>query len=165
MEFITFSNVQLPKISKIAETRKWIQKITKNFWKGWWKSQKYEHFIIIVKNKVLSFNHERRVDIFIGESVTNPPEVIEYVHPKYDPRGFSSSNKSLKAWRMNYHTTKERLSDLSKTNSFLDVIPFHNTSLHQFRDFSSQSGEKALKLKPNSTTSRLVDFLTSSRTN
>lgn len=99
------------------------------------------------------------------ESLVHPIEVQQYAPPRYDPRGFFSAEKLSKPWRMNFHTTQERLKDLEKTTSVCDSIPFKNPSTHQFREFLSHSGEKALKFKPNSTTSRLVDFLTLSRTN
>lgn len=122
-------------------------------------------FLTSVKNKAFDANHKRRVDAFMGEAICSPLEINEYVPPRYDPRGFLAEKKILKAFRMKFNTAEERINDLEKTNSFFDGVPFRNSSTHKFREFSSTSGEKPLKFKPNSTTSRLVDFLTLSRTN
>lgn len=98
-------------------------------------------------------------------SIESPVEIDEYKLPKYEPRDFLSQIKPERPFRLNYHTTEERLSDLMMKNSYLDGVPFRNTSTHKFRDNRASGELKSFRYRATNTADRLLDSLTRSRFN
>ena len=124
---------------------------------------------IVDNNVKMSSNHARRVDAFMLSALENPVAVDEYKHPNYLPRKVLGNHNFTithpKSFRMNSHTAEERIQDINQKTKDLDGVPFHNASLHKFRDLASSSETKPIRLNPSCSALRVYEQLKNHPTN
>lgn len=84
--------------------------------------------------------------------VETPVKVDVYKPPDYQPRKVKVNLEALPKhklpFRMNSHTDFERIQDITRKDCELDSVPFHNASLHKFRDLASSTATKPFRIRP-----------------
>ena len=84
----------------------------------------------------------------------------------YEPRDTKSNDSISKIpFRMNFHTTSERIDDVMTYNQYLDGVPFSNTYSHCFRDLASSFNTNPIKYTPSCSVARAYESLENNRTN
>ena len=68
-------------------------------------------------------------------------------------------------FKMNYHTTSERLKDILYKSSDYDSVPFSNTTNHRFRDLASSFNTKPIRYTPSCSIAKVYETLDSKMTN